>query len=143
MKELFLYLRAKLMALSSINWVDLDKGQLNNYDTRPAIDFPAVLLKIEYPNTTKLSRKEQQCNVLVTASIVYDCMDDTDSITGNDLLAQSLKVYDIAQEVHEALQGECDNTIIRAPLDRLSFRDPNRNDQLKVLQYTYSTKIIA
>lgn len=130
------------MAIDNINWIDLDKGQLNQYDTRPAIEFPAVLLKIEYPSTSKLSRKEQQCTVLVTVSIVYDCFDDTDSITEADRLQQSLQVYDIAQEVHETLQGEIDNTIIRAPLERLSVRDPNRNDQLKVLQYTYSTRII-
>lgn len=142
MKKLFLYLRTKLMAIDNINWIDLDKGQLNQYDTRPAIEFPAVLLKIEYPSTSKLSRKEQQCTVLVTVSIVYDCFDDTDSITEADRLQQSLQVYDIAQEVHETLQGEIDNTIIRAPLERLSVRDPNRNDQLKVLQYTYSTRII-
>lgn len=142
MKKLFLYLRDKLTALPSINWVDLDKGQLNHYDTRPAIDFPAVLLKIEYPTTAKLSRKEQQCAVLITVSIVYDCFDDTDSITDADLLQQSLQVYDITEEVHDALQGEIDNSIMRAPLERLSVRDPNRNDQLKVLQYTYSTRII-
>lgn len=142
MKKLFLYLRTKLMALPNIHWVDLDKGQLNQYDTRPAIEFPAVLLKIEYPNTSKLSRKEQQCAVLVTASIVYDYLDDTDSITDADRLQQSLQIYDIAQEVHETLQGEIDNTVMRAPLDRMSVRDPNRNDQLKVLQYTYSTRII-
>lgn len=130
------------MALPNIHWVDLDKGQLNQYDTRPAIEFPAVLIKIEYPSTSKLSRKEQQCAVLVTVSIVYDCFDDTDSITEADRLQQSLQVYDIAEEVHDALQGENDNTIMRAPLERLSVRDPNRNDQLKVLQYTYSTRII-
>lgn len=142
MKEIFLYLRAKLIALPDIAWVDLDKGQLNNYELRPAIDFPAVLLKIEYPRTTKLSRKEQQCDVQITASVVFDFMDDTDSITPEETLNQSLEVYDIANTVHLALHGEIDNTVIRSPLERVSVRDPNRNDKVKVLQYTYLTRTI-
>jgi len=130
------------MNINSIQWIDLDKGQLNNYEERPAIDFPAVLLKIEYPRTNKLTRTQQQCDVQITATIVFDFFDDTDSNTSDERLEQSLEVYNIAQEVHDVLQGLCDNTIIRSPLERMSIRDPNRADKLKVLQYTYSTKTI-
>ncbi|AIM38283.1 hypothetical protein KO02_17525 [Sphingobacterium sp. ML3W] len=142
MKDLFVYLRQLLKTLPSIAWIDLDKGQLNNYEVRPSIDFPAVLLKLEYPSTTKLSGKQQQCNVILTASIVFDFMDDTSSITPDDILEQSLKVFDIADEVHKKLQGAMDVTVIRTPLDRASVRDPNRADKIKVLQYVYTTKTI-
>jgi len=142
MKAIFLYIRELLKTVPSIAWIDLDKGQLNSYELRPSIDFPAVLLKIEYPSTTKLSGKQQQCNAIITANIVFDFMDDTSSITPNDILEQSLKVYDIADEVHKKLQGAMDVTVLRTPLDRASVRDPNRADKLKVLQYVYTTKII-
>ncbi|SMG35651.1 hypothetical protein [Sphingobacterium psychroaquaticum] len=143
MKELFLYLRAKIMAIPTINWVDLDKGQLNQYDSRPSIDFPAVLLKIEYPSTSKISRKQQQCNVLITATLAFDFMDDTDSITEEEPLSKSLQVYDIASQLHETLQGHIDNAIIRSPMDRVNLRDPNRVDTIKVITQTYRTKIIG
>jgi|SRR5690606_12484583 len=147
MKNLFLYLRTKIMAVPSIAWVDLDKGQLSKYDPndgeRPAIDFPAVLLKIEMPRTTKLSRKEQQGEVHITTTLVFDFMDDTDSITPDDILQQSLKVYDIAEEVHKALQGEVKAHIIRSPLERTSLRDPDRPDKLKVIKQTYTTYTIV
>ena len=142
MKELFLFLRARLKPLTSIRWIDLDKGQLNKYDTRPSIDFPAVLLKVEYPSTTKLSGALQQCNAVVTATVVFDCMDETSSITDDDALIESLKVYDIADEVHQLIQGAMDVNVIRTPLDRLSVRDPSRPDKIKTLIYTYSTRVI-
>ncbi len=141
MKKLFLFLRARITPLNSIRWVDLDKGQLNKYDTRPSIDFPAVLLKVEYPNTTKLSGPLQQCNAIVTATVVFDFMDDTSSITEEQTLMQSLECYDIADEVHKLVQGAMDVNVIRTPLDRLSVRDPNRPDKIKTLIYTYGTKV--
>lgn len=141
MKSIFLYLRSQLMALPSIRWVDLDKGQLNQYDARPSIDFPAVLLKIEYPNTKKLTGKDQQAAVFITATLVFDFMDDTDSNTPEDILMQSLEVYDIAAELHATLQGATDKSI-RAPLERTSLRDPNRPDKLKTIIQTYTTSTI-
>lgn len=142
MKAIFLYIRELLKSIPSIVWIDLDKGQLNSYEVRPSIDFPAVLLKIEYPSTMKLSGKQQQCNVIITANVVFDFMDDTSNITPDEILEQSLKVYDIAEEVHKKLQGAMDVTVIRTPLDRTSVRDPNRADKIKVLQYVYTTKTI-
>lgn len=142
MKAIFLYIRELLKTVPSIAWIDLDKGQLNSYEVRPSIDFPAVLLKIEYPSTTKLSGKQQQCNVIITANVVFDFMDDTSNITPDEILEQSLKVYDIADEVHNKLQGAMDVTVIRTPLERASVRDPNRADKIKVLQYIYTTKTI-
>lgn len=142
MKAIFLYIRELLKSVPSIAWIDLDKGQLNSYELRPCIDFPAVLLKIEYPSTSKLSGKQQQCNVIITANVVYDFMDDTSNITSDETLEQSLKVYDIADEVHKKLQGAMNVTVIRTPLDLSSVRDPSRADKIKVLQYVYTTKTI-
>lgn len=142
MKQLFLLLRSLLITVDSIKWVDLDKGQLNQYDTRPPIDFPAVLIKISLPNTSKLSKTEQQCNALIKISIAFAADGDTDSSTPEDILEQSLQIYDTAQSIHELLQGFIDINIIRSPLDRVSVVDPSRPDQIKVLEYTYSTRII-
>lgn len=143
MKELFLLLRTQLMTLPSIRWVDLNKGQLNNYEERPAIDFPAVLIELSYPRTTKLTGKQQQCDVEIRASIVFDFMDDTSSITPDETLEQSLEVYDIVQEVHDKLQGLIDIKTIRASLERMSQRDTPRADKLKVFQVTYNTRLFA
>ncbi|WP_164126097.1 hypothetical protein [Sphingobacterium luzhongxinii] len=143
MKKLFLLLRQELMTIPSINWVDLNKGQLNNYEERPAIDFPAVLLELSYPRTTKLTGTQQQCDVEIRASIIFDFMDETSSITPDETLEKSLEVYDIVQEVHEKLQGLIDIKTIRSPLERMSQRDTPRADKLKVFQVTYNTRLLA
>ena len=141
MKKLFLFLRSKIKTVRSIQWIDADKGQLNRYEKRPDIDFPAVLLKIEYPTTAKLTGKQQQCSVIVTATVAFDYMDDTSGITEEDSLQESLEFYDIADEVHQIIQGAMDVEVIRTPLERTSLRDPIRPDRIKTLVYTYTTKV--
>lgn len=142
MKKLFLYLRELLMNVEGLKWVDLDKGQLNNFEVRPAIDFPAALIRIEYPRTTKITRNDQQCTVVVTISIVHDCLNDTDSSTTKSILDKSLEIYDLNDAVHQALQGQIDTKIFRSPLERTSVRDISRPDRLKVFTVTYSTNIL-
>lgn len=142
MKDIFLAIRKKLISIESINWVDLNKGQINNYEARPAIDFPAVLLSIAMPRTTKLSRKEQQCDITVTADVVFDCLDDTDSITPNEALDKSLSIYDTTNDVYKALQGDGLEGILRSPLERIGQQDPRRSDKLKVIQLVFTAKYI-
>lgn len=144
MKELFLLLRERLMAIPSISWVDLNKGQINinQFDTRPSIDFPAVLLNISYPRTTKLSSLQQQCEVLVEVTIVFDFMDDTDSITPDGILKESLGVYDTVEIVHRKLQGLMNVDVIRSPLQRTGVRDVQRSDRLKTFVAIYATNQI-
>ena len=142
MKELFLLLRRELMNIDGINWVDLNKGQLNDYDNRPEIDFPAVLLNISYPRVVNLTRKQQQCDVLIEATVVFDFMDDTSSITPLEILEASLSVYGIIDSIHAKLQGLMDIEVIRSPIDRLQLKDIQRRDRLKTFVAIYSTKII-
>lgn len=144
MKELFLLLRERLMEIPAISWVDLNKGQINinQFDTRPSIDFPAVLLNISYPRTTKLSSLQQQCEVLVEVTIVFDFMDDTDSITPDGILKESLGVYDTVEIVHRKLQGLMNVDVIRSPLQRTGVRDVLRSDRLKTFVAMYATNQI-
>lgn len=142
MKDIFLAIREKLMTINSINWVDLNKGQINNYEVRPAIDFPAALLTIAMPRTAKLSRKEQQCDITITVDVVFDFIDDTDSITADEAVVQSLAVYDMANEVYKALQGDSLDGILRAPMERIAQQDPRRADKLKVIQLVFTSRYI-
>lgn len=142
MIDIFLKIREELMLNDSINWVDLNKGQINNYEVRPAIDFPAALFTIAMPRTTKLSRKEQQCDISVTVDIVFDCIDDTDSNTEDDALEKSLSIYSIANEVYIALQGNVLDGLLRSPLERIAQQDPRRSDKLKVIQLVFTSRYI-
>lgn len=142
MKELFKLLRSTLMGVQSIRWVDLDKGQIDEYEIRPSIDFPAVLLDIELPSTEKITSTSQQCDVMITVQVVFDFMDDTDSGTPTHILNKSLAVFDIVKEVHDKLQGLRQINIVRKPLERKSTRSPKRPDKIKVYKSIYSTRMI-
>lgn len=130
------------MQIGSIQWVDLNRGQLTNYEQRPAVDFPAVLLAISYPRSVQVSRNVQQCEVTIEVTIVFDSFGDTSSITPDQILQESLHVLDTLEEVHRSLQGLMDIDVVRTPLDRMSMKDPLRNDGLKTYVMTYSTRIL-
>lgn len=139
MKELFLYLKDRIMQSAYINWVDLDKGQANDYEVRPPVDFPAVLIGISYPQTENHQRKLQKCTALITLKFVFDFVDDTSSSTPTSTEAVSLQYFDTIKDVHDRLQGEIEINIFKAPLERASQKEENRQDGLKVVNVVYGT----
>ncbi|MDM1048046.1 hypothetical protein [Sphingobacterium hotanense] len=132
------------MRIPGVNWVDLNKGQVgsNAFVLRPSIDFPAILLNISFPRTSKLNRRDQQCEVTIETTIVFDFMDDTNSITPDDILQKSLEVYDLLDLIHGEMQGLMDVEVIRSPLQRTGVRDVQRSDMLKTFVAVYTTSMI-
>lgn len=141
MKELFQYLRNRLKTLSSIVWVDKDKGQINRFNMRPAIGFPAALIKIDYPRTDAVSKKKQRCFCRITVRLVWDYNGDTDSTTENAELTESLSYFDTCNEVYDLLQAEIDHTIFQKPLERISQTEESRNDGLLVVNMVFETVV--
>jgi len=139
MKELFLYIQEQLKQSPYIKWIDLDKGQANNYEVRPPVDFPAALIGISYPQTVNHQRKLQKCNVQITLKLVFDFVDETDSSLPAATQEASLLYFDTVKNVHDLLQGKIDNAIFNAPLERASQREENRPDGLKVINLVYGT----
>lgn len=52
MKQIYLTLLELLNLVPALKFTDLDKGQLEFYQTRPAVAFPCALIKIEITKTT-------------------------------------------------------------------------------------------
>lgn len=139
MKSLFIYIQNRLKAVQSVKWVDLDKGQAASYDTRPPIDFPACLIGISLPQTVNHQKKLQKCNVQITVRVVFDFVDHTDSTMPQQALDEALKYFDTIKAVHDSLQGQIDTDVFNAPLERVSQREQNRPDGLKVIDLIYQT----
>lgn len=141
MKELFKYLRNRLKTLNSIVWVDKDKGQINRFNMRPAIGFPAALIKIDYLRTEVVSKKKQRCFCRITVRLVWDYNGDTDSTTEDTELTESLSYFDTCNEVYNLLQAEIDHTIFQKPLERISQTEESRNDGLLVVNMVFETVV--
>ena len=143
MKELFKYLRTQLKEVPGILWVDLDKGQVSKFALRPAIAFPAALIKIDYSRTETMSKKKQKCSVRITLKLVWDYAGNTDSVTEDQELEQSLAYFDLCDDVYNKLQDDIDSAIFNKRLDRVSQIEEVRSDGLKVVNMVFETVIFV
>jgi hypothetical protein len=143
MKELFKYLRTQLKQIPGIAWVDLDKGQVSKFNMRPAIAFPAALIKIDYPRTETMNKKKQKCAVRIIIKLVWDYEGNTDSVTEDQELEQSLAYFNLCDAVYDKLQDSIDTNIFNKRLDRVSQIEEVRNDGLKVVNMVFETVVFV
>lgn len=142
MKQLFLLIASRLKTVPGIKWIDLDKGQLNNYEVRPPMAFPGVLVRIDYVQATNQNSTVQQVTVRITLRIVWDFHGHTDSTMHPDQLAKNLEYFDFVENVYLAFQGYRDNSVIRSPFSRVSQVEETRPDGLKAVALTLSTIVL-
>ncbi|SUJ26433.1 Uncharacterised protein [Sphingobacterium spiritivorum] len=133
-KELEIYNQLK-----KIRWIDMDKGQLEFYETRPAVAFPCALIKIEIAKTENLGSNVQRCFGRGTIRLAFDYVGETAAKTPTALRQQSLEYFDILQAVYLAVQGKTGGA---GKFDRQSAVEENRPDGLKVLNMPFATNWI-
>src|SRR5690606_13981121 len=126
MKALFELIAARLKTVPGIQWIDLDKGQIDNFDARPPIDFPGVLTRIEYTSCRDIGGGVQQCAVRITLRCIWDFHGHTDSTMSPEQLTKNLQYFDFVQNVYLAFQGHHDITVIRSPFSRTSQTEEPR-----------------
>lgn len=106
MKTIYLSLYKRIAETGLVNWVDVEKGQLKNYDTLPPVDFPCVLLKVYLPNCEDISDTEQLCTMHIEATVVFNTLaDQTDIHASEEAFLLSMKKEDVIEAIHKKLQG--------------------------------------
>lgn len=140
MKELFLLAVARLKTVSAIEWIDLDKGQINNYETMPPISFPAALIKLDYTQCENIGGRKQKCRARMMIRLAFDYTGETDSTMPQNALESSLLYFETVEAAYKAFQGITDKTIA-APFNRIGQIEENRPDGLKVINITFETYI--
>jgi len=140
MEEIYELLLAKLGEIAELNWIDLDKGQLETGESRPAVSFPCALITIQYPNTEDLDFKGtiQDCDVQIGIRVAHDYTGNTSAVTPEAVRAESLEYLRLVQKVYKKLQGFTDGTMNE--LSRRSQREERRPDQIKVMQINFVSK---
>lgn len=103
MKDLFLFVRELLKAVPELRYIDKDKGQLESYQTRPAVAFPCCLIKISNNPIEYLHSSLQKRTGVVTLRVAFDYVGSTNADTPENTLIQSLEYFDIVEKVEEAI----------------------------------------
>lgn len=138
MKDIFKAITAQLDTITSLNWVDEDKGQMN-FETPPIL-FPAALVSITLPNTQNYSQTKQQAQAQIRVLLCFDFGGNTNSKTPSVHRDKSLAYYDLVDDVYKALQGF--STAQFNPLERRNFVQILRPDVYKTVATTFTTDFL-
>lgn len=127
-----------LLDSKAIRQIDLDYGQLEFYEQRPALAFPAVLVEVEFPRTQSLSYDKtiQLVNAVVTLRVVLDVVHETSSITPVLSRSKALERFRINKDIYKLLQVYEDGET--GQFDRISQVQEKRDDGYKVTQTKYA-----
>jgi hypothetical protein len=141
MKALYLKALELLEPITAIKYADLDKGQLDREDTRPALQFPCVLIRIEYTQTRDIVDKKQKVHARLGLRVAFNFAGDrTGSNAAESIRDESLEYFDTIEEIHQAFQAYFGNGFSR--FSRLNLQEERRNDGLKVVSLPYATSFI-
>lgn len=135
MKEIFKNTLNKLNESKLVAFIDRDRGQIDQYNERPAVKFPCALIKVNLPNRKDYSAMMQRIECRVTIRVAFEKLIEHSNLTTPQRLQKALEYYDTVEAIDRLFQGlslgntdawECISTIDeeRADMDvvRLEFR---------------------
>lgn len=137
--NLYLCIVARLVAeVPALRYIDQDLGQLDNYDLRPAVSFPCVLIDMGDFDTDDMAGKNMQhAEGLVIVKIATDPFSSSNSLAPSDVRLKALEYYDLEQAVHVALHGW--RTTGFSKLLRRKAGKELREDKFRVRAVAYAT----
>ena len=120
-----------------VRWVDQDLGQLEEYEMRPAVTFPCVLIDFAATSYNDLSDNAQTGETTILVRIGMNPFSKSNVQAPTEVREKAVEYYDIEQKVHQCLQGWQND--FTSALARRSADTENRNDKLRVRLLTYET----
>jgi hypothetical protein len=145
--KLFLALSDHIKAtVPEVKWIDQDFGQLEQFEYRPAVAFPCVLIDYPLANYTGLSELSQLADITVQFRIGFAPFSQSNAEAPLSVREKALEYYQLEQKLYEAIQGfstEYTQPLIRINAgteQRLSANDVADNMGLRVRVMNFSTQ---
>lgn len=131
---LILALQARLGSI--FRYIELDLGQLENYDTRPAVAFPCALLRFrgQYEQRqlgTQINRFTLECK------LGFDVYGNTSNLLPIEAREKALQYLYAEQELYTLLQGWTANGLLCEPFVRVSDADMYGQEGLRKRLITF------
>ncbi|MFD2961351.1 MULTISPECIES: hypothetical protein [Olivibacter] len=127
-----------LIDSNNIKEIDFDYGQLEYYDTRPDLNFPAILVEIDFPNTQSMSfdKTIQHVNAIITLRIALQVIDESSTRTPILRRNKALERFSLNKEVYKLMQSFTDDET--GYFDRISQTQEKRVDGYKVTNMKFA-----
>lgn len=129
MKEIFRTLMQQLEGIQGVNYVGVNRSQLNraNQDTVLEVELPCILIGLSFDHCEPINTIEQIVDVNILLEVAF-----------HDLFTdESFDTYSLLDEIHNRFQGF--STLELSPLSRVSLTSQKRSDSLTVFNVTYET----
>lgn len=140
MKKIYQKITGKLQTIEALRWIDSDEGQLDYYETRPAVAFPCCLVDIELTQCTDQSDKQQMVTARVTLRIGFEPIGQSNTAAPANVQEKALEKWDTVDAVFNALQGWYDSEV--AEFSRVSQTTEKRDDNIRVIRQVWNTNFI-
>lgn len=133
-------------SVPEVKWIDQDFGQLEQFDTRPPVNFPCVLIDFPMATYSGLSDLAQMADITVQLRIGFAPFSQGHSRAPEKVREEAVKYYEIEQKIFEAVQGwqtEFCQPLIRINAgteQRLSANDVADSIGLRVRVMNFSTQ---
>lgn len=140
MKNIYTLIAERLQnEVEDIRWIDLDNGQIDFFEYRANVDFPAVLINIKYPNCQNVGTNgEQECDVDIELRCVFNLFDETNIHAPEEVRERALEIFDIMNKIHACLQNwRNDGTC--GIITRTAVAKETRTDGSKIYNMNYRT----
>lgn len=104
--QLFVAVQNRLKEkVTALKWIDQNFGQLDNYEVRPAVNFPCALIDLTGFSFDDLPNGIQRANGRVVISLSTTPFTNSNAITPESQKEKALQYYEIEHAVHKALHN--------------------------------------
>lgn len=138
--QLYLAIEKKIKdAVPEIRMVAIDIGQLDYYETRPAVTWPCVLIDFSEANFSNEGENVQWMDGAVLLRVGFSPFSQATSITPDVSMKTALGFFEIENKIYTALQGWSPSLPINGeeveicqPMSRVSAITEKRDDPFRV-----------
>lgn len=125
--------------IPEIKWVDQDFYQLENYEIRPPVEFPCVLVDFSTTTYDMLSGNEQWGNQHIQFKLAFAPFSNSHSEEPISYRQKAIEYYELEQKIFKKLQA-WDGGGLCQPMTRISaVSQQGRGDAYRVRVITFTT----
>lgn len=138
--QLLLKLQAHITAqVPEIKWIDQDLGQLEDYDIRPAVAWPCVLIDFGTTNYDEMPGNVQWGNATITMRLAFPSFSPAQAGAPQSVKEMALQYYELEQLLYKAIQGWDADGLIQ-PATRITMATERREgDTFRVRVLVFNT----
>jgi len=145
LKDLFLEIQEHIQRhVPEVTWIDQDLGQLEHYDTRPAVSFPCVLIDFDTVQNQMEGGLSVWSTITIQIRLAFSPFSSANSIAPDISKENALAFYDIEQKLFKFLHGwmpldDTDQSPKTQPFTWIQSNSERRTDPIRVRVMLFNT----